>query len=378
MLRDGLGGLSGLAGASRTSMAIGARGQAAMVRGALVSANYFEVLGVAVPLGRGFTPDEERPANAAVAVIGHGMWQRMFAGDPSALGDFITVGGHAVRIVGVASSTFGVPARWGMQPIEVWLPWGFAPTIGADRPSTGLRAGLVFDIDAIGRIDSSASLELVQAQAPAAAARVAATRADGTHTHRTRRDPVRRENLPGAALDIAGTLLVPVIVLAIACINAANLLLVRGQQRTRDIAVRLAIGASRGRIAREVLIESLLLALLSGGVAVAIGVVSIRAVESLVPLPLRIDGFDDRSHVRHGNRERHRVRRRSSAAVRREPRRALRWRRGRARRHGRGRGKSSSGRKWRCRSRSSPSARKRPAPSPLCPGSPAPTIRPVS
>jgi putative ABC transport system permease protein len=290
VLRDGLGGLSGLAGASRTSMAIGARGQAAMIRGALVSANYFEVLGVALPLGRGFTPEEERPANAAVAVIGHGMWQRMFGGDPSALGDFITVGGHAVRVVGVASSAFGVASRWGMQPIEVWLPWGFAPTIGADRPSTGLRAGLVFDIDAIGRIDSSTSLELVRAQAPAAAARVAATRADGTTHIALAVTPYGATNLPGAALDIAGTLLVPVIVLAIACINAANLLLVRGQQRARDIAVRLAIGASRGRIAREVLIESLLLALLSGGVAVAIGVVGIRAVESLVPMTLRIDG----------------------------------------------------------------------------------------
>jgi putative ABC transport system permease protein len=213
----------------------------------------------------------------------------MFGGDPSALGEFITVGGHAARIVGVASPAFGAHAHWGAQPTEVWLPWGFGPTIGADRPS-GLRAGLIFDIDVIGRIDSSGSLEALQAQAPMAAARVAASRADGSTATTVMVAPYGARYLPGVALDIAGTLLVPAIVLAIACINVANLLLVRGQQRTRDIAVRLAIGASRGRIAREVLIESLLLALLSGVVAVAIGVVCKRAIESLVPLPLRVDG----------------------------------------------------------------------------------------
>jgi putative ABC transport system permease protein len=285
-LRDGLRGLSGLTASSRVPLAAAMRGQALSIGGALVSANYFDVLGVRIPLGRGFLPEEEQPANAAVAVIAHGLWQRLFAGDPGALGEFITVGGHAVRIVGVAAPEFGGSRRWGFQPSELWLPSGFAKTIGVDREASAAQTGIVVHLLFIGRLDPSSSIETLRAQAPVAAARVAAGRALAAADVNVSARPYGVKDRSGIALDIAGVLLVPAIVLLIACINASNLLLVRGQQRARDIAVRLAIGASRWRIAREILAECIVLALLSGAVAVAAGYWGLRAIASFVDLPI--------------------------------------------------------------------------------------------
>jgi putative ABC transport system permease protein len=290
VLREGLHGLSGLAGSTRLSLAAGVRGQALSMNGALVSANYFDVLGVQTPLGRGFLADEDQPANAAVAVIAYGLWQRLFAGDRAALGEFITVGGHAVRIVGVASPEFVGRAGWATQPTEVWLPSGFAGTIGVDRERDVRHTGLVTQLLFVGRLDQSWSLETLRTQAPVAAARVAASRAVPATDITVSAVQYGVKDRSGIALDIAGVLIVPAIVLLIACINASNLLLVRGQQRARDIAVRLAIGASRWRIAREILAECVVLALLSGAVAVAFGYWGLRAVEAFTQLPLGIDG----------------------------------------------------------------------------------------
>jgi putative ABC transport system permease protein len=289
VLREGLPSLSGLAASTRLSLAAGVRGQALTINGALVSANYFDVLGVQTPLGRGFLPDEERPANAAVAVIAYGLWQRLFAGDRAVLGEYITVGGHGVRIVGVASPESGRRVGWGSQPTEVWLPSGFARSIGVDREQAARRSGLVTQLLFIGRLDRSSSLDGLQTEAPVAAARVAASRTVPVANITVSAVPFGVKDRSGIALDIAGVLMVPAIVLLIACINASNLLLVRGQQRARDIAVRLAVGASRWRIAREILAECVVLALLSGAVAVALGYWALRAVETFMQLPLALD-----------------------------------------------------------------------------------------
>jgi len=289
VLRDGLRGLSGLAGSTRLSLATAIRGHAVSINGGLVSANYFDVLGVRIPLGRGFLSEEGQPANAAVAVITHGLWQRLFAGDPAALGEFISVGGHPVRIVGIASPEFSGSLRLGLQPMELWMPSGFARTIGVDRDAAAIGNGLFMSPLFIGRIDPSASLEVLKAQAPVAAARVAASRARPTNVAVLVTQYGVRDR-SGIALDIAGVLAVPAMVLMIACINASNLLLVRGQQRARDIAVRLAIGAGRWRIAREILAECVVLAVLSGAVAVVLGYWGLRAVERFMQLPLSVDG----------------------------------------------------------------------------------------
>lgn len=289
ILREAIPGLTGVTASARLTFPVRARNQAVSVGGALVSANYFDVLGVKVPLGRGFNAAEDAPANGTVAVIGATLWGRVFASDPSVLGEFISVAGHQVRIVGVASDEFGGPPRLGMPAAEIWLPFGMAPLLGVSAPQTG---GTSVDVDLgyIGRLAAAASREEVALQAQAAAARI-----DEAHPEPRKGAllaavrPVGAKDPSGLLIDVALILIVPLVVLVIACINAANLLLVRGHQRSRDIAVRLALGASRWRIVRELLIECLLLSLFSAALTIPLVYGAVRGVESLVPLPLRVD-----------------------------------------------------------------------------------------
>jgi putative ABC transport system permease protein len=141
----------------------------------------------------------------------------------------------------------------------------------------------------IGRLGPSVSADEVRAQAQMAVTRLEALRADGKGGTTIAIRPAGVKSTSGIPLEIAAIMLVPAIVLLIACVNAANLLLVRGQQRSRDIAVRLALGASRWRIVRELLIECVLLAVLSAALTVPFVIFAVRGLESLLPVPLRVD-----------------------------------------------------------------------------------------
>jgi predicted permease len=292
VLAGAIPGLDGLSASALTPMSIGARGRAIAVSGTLVSANYFDVLGVRLPLGRPFSAREEQPAEAAVAVIGHSLWHRVFGGVPSALGEFITVGGHSVRIVGVAPEGFGgVKRRASLGGPEIWLPSGMADRVGIPEGSAGsvkLPAN-EFSINYVGRLSAGSSVEEISNQAQVAAARMAAARPDGQHGAFANVTRVGVRYAAGILDEIAAIMLVPLLVLLIGCINAANLLLARGSRQVRDTAVRLALGASRWRIVRQLLVESVLLALLSAAATLPLVAWMLAAIQASVPIPLAID-----------------------------------------------------------------------------------------
>jgi putative ABC transport system permease protein len=265
-LREGLRGLKGLAAYTSGEIAV-ALPEARSMLGMLASANYFDVLGVRAVVGRTFEPSDGS-THAAVAVIAHHAWTREFGGDPAIIGRSIRVGGQFVHIVGVAPPQFiGVDRiKPGNRSPDVWLPlWladGVLPLTAAEQRREER------DIAFVGRMKDDVEVAQIRAEAQVLAQRIAASRDGGAAGGLADVRRVWRVDPKNWHFGVIVVMPIPILVLVIACVNAANLMLARGSQRQREIAVRLAIGARRGRIIRQLLIESALLA--TGGIALAV------------------------------------------------------------------------------------------------------------
>jgi predicted permease len=262
---------------------------ARVAAGQLVTSGFFALLGALPSPGREFTPEEERRGEA-VAVIAHDLWRRRFGSDASAIGASLLVNGVRARIVGVAPPAFVGPDAGTAAP-EIWLPAGF----GERRPwLSDRRRSWIWPI---GRLRDGASIAQVRAQlAPVNDAieraypgtmGVALGVAAGVGLQ-----PDARRQARAITSLLMGTVAV---VLVIACANVASLLLARAFARRRDLAVRVAIGASRARIFRESLVESALLALLGGAAAAACCGWAAAGVRQLLPYELAVGFEPDRT-----------------------------------------------------------------------------------
>src|SRR5262245_49913104 len=270
-LRERFTGFAGLAAVwtiDRANLAVeSARGDTAvgMTRIGLASADYFTTLGVGVRAGRTFAPNEDAGGGAPVAVISHAFWVRGFAREADAIGRTIALNGVRYAVIGVMPEGFS--GEWIGTPTDVWVPFAMASRVapeypgGPDRFPRRVLARLA---DARDRARVQAAAQVVyrqilmdeagaaDAERRAEAARAALTLIPASRGYSPQRDLFAQ---PLAILGVAVGLL-----LLVACANLANLLLARSGARQREIAVRLAIGASRGRIARQTLTESLVLA----------------------------------------------------------------------------------------------------------------------
>src|SRR5262245_19660817 len=255
--------LEGLAAYDLQAVNLGGGGKPERVWGMIVSGNYFDVMGVTPSPGRGFLPEEDRdPGAHPVAVISHGLWQRRFGGDPTLVGRQVPISNRAFTIVGIAPPDFH-----GSFPglgLDVWLPLMMQTAIvpGADR----LQARGNHWLDASARLKPGVSRAKAEAEMSALAARVYQEQGGSAQSSpRIRLLPVR----DSGAGEFLGPLLVALlgvvaIVLLIACANIANLMLAKAAQRSREAAVRVALGASRARLVRQFLTESVLLGILGG------------------------------------------------------------------------------------------------------------------
>jgi len=242
---------------------------ARQVRTRYVSANYFTGLGDNLVRGRGFRPEEERRGSAPVVVLGHELWQHL-GGDPALIGEYITLNSTRCQVVGVAVKGFGGVT---FSSPELWMPLGSYWTVAKLDPTWGDGRKELW-LDVIVRLRPEVSLSVAQTQLNAL---IPQFKLERKYPERWKKWSFNlrapgRNDLHGdsetmmAGLTIASGVFMAVsaIILAIACLNLANMLIVQGAARQREIATRLALGGSRWCIIRQLLIESLLLALLGG------------------------------------------------------------------------------------------------------------------
>jgi predicted permease len=281
-MRDGSKTMADVAAWSKVDLSIGIDGHGHAVYGNIVSGNFFRVLGVQPALGRFFLPQEDRtPLTHPVVVVAHSFWKRQLGADPNAVGKAVTVNGHPFTIVGVAPPGF----RGAFTPLDVqaWVPLMMQAQL---RPGRDLTTAVW--LWTFGRLKAGASVESARQELGAIISNYAATRVDsyGAYASATLSPmtglPVdaRAAFLGFAAIFFGAALFV----LLIASVNVAAMLSARGIARRREMAVRAALGAGRGRLVRQLLTEVLLLFLFGGAGAVAFAAVATSALERL-PIP---------------------------------------------------------------------------------------------
>jgi putative ABC transport system permease protein len=252
----------------------------------MISSNLLSVLGVSPALGRAFTDAEDARGGEPVVIVSYGLWQTRFGGASNVLGQRLLLDGTPYSVVGVMSPTFRL-----FQNADVYLPIG--PFIAAQPADRGWHPGL----QAVGRLKDGVSIEQASTEAAGIAARLEKAYPE-TNT-KTTMFVTRAQDLMVQGVRTALLVLLGAVagVLLIACINVAGLLLARGLSRRRDVAVRLALGASRGRIVRHLLAESLLIAIAGGLAGLLIAAFSVPLLMQLVgPTLPRADsvGIDGR------------------------------------------------------------------------------------
>ena len=238
--------------------------------GYAVSANYLRILGVAPQIGRLYNDEEDRPGGPKVALLSDHLWRTTFHADPNIAGKAITLDGASYTVLGVMPRGFDYPSD-----VELWMPLGLAPSALSDFQHTYIRI--------LGKLKSGITLAQARQAVNALETQIAAAHPDTDTGNRVVLTPLR-EQLDG---DIRKPLLIlmgaVVLVLLIACANTAGLALARDAERQKEIAVRLALGATRQRLLRQFLTESLLLSALGGAAGLLLALAATRTLLSLFP-----------------------------------------------------------------------------------------------
>ncbi|HEX6465581.1 MAG TPA: ABC transporter permease, partial [Vicinamibacterales bacterium] len=265
---------SNLAAFIHTTFTLTGSDQPERVGGELVSSDFLAVLRVQPALGRGFLPEDEQHVPYTSVLISQNLWQRRFNADPQVVGRTLQVNGRALTIIGVMPPGFQFPAGLIRTAPDIWVPLARPPQEWSIRDFHYLRV--------IGRLRDGVTLE---------AASVAMNTLQRNITQGSQTSGDSRVTLVSLQREMTGDVRTPLLVLLgavfclllIGCVNVANLLLARGSARQREFAIRIALGAGRRRVVRQLCAESILLAFIGGGLGILLAVWATSTVVALAP-----------------------------------------------------------------------------------------------
>jgi putative ABC transport system permease protein len=247
------------------------RGEPERVASPTASANFFSVLGVDPLLGRTFQQGEDVQGGPKLTVMSYGLWQRRFGADPNIVGQSLVLNGETYTVIGVLPASF----QFALRPADLWVP--YQPT------QNQLTRRFMHGTNLIGRLKSDVSPEQAQAELTLIASRIEQQHNDSHAGIKVRIVPLQEE-IVGTVKPILFVLLAAVgFVLLIACANVASLLLTRSLARQKEVAIRSALGATRWRVMRQLLTESLLLSLAGGVAGILIAYLAVPAIIAVMP-----------------------------------------------------------------------------------------------
>lgn len=263
----------GMAAFAERSFNLTGVGEPERLDGRRVSANLFDLLGVRPIIGRNFVPDEDKPGTK-VAILNESLWRRRFGSDPGVIGRALTLNGESYTVVGVLPNSVRLPA-FGNWRDQVWVPLAFTSEEAASRGNHYLEV--------IGRMKPGVKLEQARAEMATIMARLAQQYPEDNTRIGTVVNPLHEEivgDMKPALLVLLGAV---AFVLLIACANVANLLLARAAARHKEIALRLALGADRARLTKQLLVESVMLSLLGGAVGLLFAYAGLQVLTRFIP-----------------------------------------------------------------------------------------------
>lgn len=246
--------------------------EAQQVGGMFVSANFFSMFGIKPQAGRFFIEEEDKPDGANVVVLSHSLWQQKFGGRQDLIGQFIRLDGTSATVIGIAPAGFHF-----MEPVDLWRPLARNPIVAANAG----RAVRLFNV--VGKLKPDATIEQAQSEI-ASIARGLEQQFPNSNSGVGVRLVSLHEQVTGRVETLLWVLMgAVVLVLLIACVNVTNLMLAQASTRQKEIAVRSALGASRWRLLRQLLIESSVLAMVSGVLGILLAVWGIDLLLALSP-----------------------------------------------------------------------------------------------
>jgi len=279
------GAFESLAGVEQRLMNLTGQGSPERILGESVTANYFDVLRVKPALGRVFTEAEDQPGGDGVVALSYDFWQRRLGGDTAVLSRTLLLDGRARAVIGVLPRGFQAASQFATRDrVEYWVPAAYPAELLANRGD--------HEISVVGRLRSDVSLEAARVRLRAVSSRLAEQHPDTNRSIRAALAPLRDDVVHDVRDSLSALWGASAVIVLITCVNVANLLLVRAAGRRHETSVRLALGAGRGRIARQFLLESLVMA--GAGCTVGLGLawMLMRVLIAAAPPNLpRLDGI---------------------------------------------------------------------------------------
>ena len=276
----------GLSAEDMVGVAFDAQEQNDVIWGQLVSGNYFDVVQVKPFMGRAFAPEEDgAPGGHPVVVIGYSLWQRRFGGDQNIVGKTVRLNNHQFQVIGVAPESFR-GTKFGLS-MDFWAPMAMVAELRGNAEVLTWRNSHWLTV--IGRLKPGVSLEQASAELNAISMRLNQSYMDDRAKNTQAKVFTEIDGRWGEArkvLQTAGALAMAIValVLLIACANVANLLLARAAARRKEIGIRLALGASRARLIRQLLTESLMLSLLGGALGLLLAYWMTNLMQGFIPV----------------------------------------------------------------------------------------------